>query len=70
MPGARQMVRVERLSGVRELAPAFVRLSKREQAPALQSIEVRTIWRALTKNDFLEWISRGVVDFSALEGRP
>jgi hypothetical protein len=34
---------------VRELAPALVRLSKREQAPALQSVEVRTIWRARGK---------------------
>jgi hypothetical protein len=32
---------------VRELAPAFVRLSKREQAPALQSAEACTICRAL-----------------------
>jgi hypothetical protein len=34
---------------VRELAPAPIAVHEREQAPALQSAEVRTIWRALTK---------------------
>jgi hypothetical protein len=34
---------------VRELAPAFDRLSKREQAPALESVEVLTFWRAQGK---------------------
>jgi hypothetical protein len=41
-------VRVGRLCGVRELAPAPIAVHEREQAPALQSAEVRTIWRALT----------------------
>jgi hypothetical protein len=41
------MVRVESPSGVRQLAPASVQLSEREQAPALQSVEERAIWRPL-----------------------